>query len=56
MFKENQFVVNIRKCSCGKEQIEYIGQILLRDSVSADLTKAKSVLDWPVPKNMKRST
>lgn len=33
--------------------MEYLGHVILIEGVSVDPSKISSVIDWPVPKNMK---
>ena len=38
-----------KKCKFHQTKIEYLGVILLQDSIEADPTKIKGITDWPEP-------
>ncbi|PNY08330.1 retrotransposon-related protein [Trifolium pratense] len=52
-FQSHQFVANKGKCAFGQERIEYLGHVISKAGVTVDPSKADSVLQWPVPKNVK---
>lgn len=49
----NSLVVNKKKCSLGKQSIEYLGHIISGNGVKMDPEKINSILNWPTPKNVK---
>lgn len=53
ILRENQFKVNQKKCAFGRQQVEYLGHIISIHGVAADPQKVRSVVDWPIPRNMK---
>ncbi|PNX97560.1 retrotransposon-related protein, partial [Trifolium pratense] len=50
---KHQFVANKGKCAFGQERIEYLGHVISKAGVNVDPSKVDSVLQWPVPKNVK---
>lgn len=46
-------MVNRKKCSFGKEKLEYLGHIVSGQGVAADPNEIKDMLDWPIPKDVK---
>lgn len=53
ILKQHQFVANGKKCAFGKHQVEYLGHVISKAGVAVDPAKVSSVLQWPVPKNVK---
>ena len=51
--RRHGLVVNQKKCSFGKESIEYLGHIISGQGVAADPAKIKDMLEWPVSKDVK---
>ncbi|XP_052483016.1 uncharacterized mitochondrial protein AtMg00860-like [Gossypium raimondii] len=41
------------KCTFGATQVEYLGHVICRGTVSMDRAKIASVLDWPSPRSVK---
>ena len=46
---DNKLSLHPKKCKFHQMKIEYLGVILLQDSVEADPTKIKGVANWPEP-------
>jgi len=46
---DNKLSLHPKKCKFHQTKIEYLGVILLQDSVEADPTKTKGVTQWPDP-------
>ena len=44
---------NAKKCEFHVRTIEYVGYIVSPDGLSMDQTKVRTVLDWPVPSNVR---
>ena len=53
LLRSNALVVNHKKCDFGVPQVEYLGHIVSADGVAADPKKITSVLQWPIPKDLK---
>ncbi|CAH9079638.1 unnamed protein product [Cuscuta europaea] len=51
--KENELVVNLKKCSFGQPQLVYLGHIISRKGVSADPAKIEAMVNWPEPRDLK---
>lgn len=45
--------VNFKKCCFRMLQLEYLGHIISAAGVSADPNKIKSMMEWPVPKDIR---
>jgi len=48
---DNKLSLYPKKCKFYQIKVEYLGVILLQDSIEADPTKIKEVADWPEPYN-----
>lgn len=53
ILKQHQFVANRKKCTFGQHQLEYLGHVISKVGVIVDPVKVSSVLQWPIPKNVK---
>ncbi|WVZ22625.1 hypothetical protein V8G54_001169 [Vigna mungo] len=50
---EQSFMVNRKKCVLGSWQVEYLGHLISEQGVVVDPEKIKSVINWPIPHNVK---
>ncbi|WVZ23343.1 hypothetical protein V8G54_001887 [Vigna mungo] len=50
---EQSFMVNRKKCVLGSRQVEYLGHLISEQGVAVDPEKIKSVINWPIPHNVK---
>lgn len=46
--------LNKKKCEFGRNEVAYLGHIISEHGVAVDQDKIKAILQWPVPKNLKR--
>ena len=46
-------MANRKKCTFGQHQVEYLGHVISKAGVAVDPAKVSSVLQWPIPKNVK---
>lgn len=53
VLQNHGFVANRKKCVFGSRQIEYLGHIISEKGIVVDPAKIKSIIDWPVPRNVK---
>jgi RNase H-like domain found in reverse transcriptase/Reverse transcriptase (RNA-dependent DNA polymerase)/Integrase zinc binding domain len=53
ILRTNQLFVKLSKSSFGVGQIDYLGYIISEIGVSTDPTKIETMLNWPVPNNLK---
>jgi hypothetical protein len=53
VLQEQQFVANRKKCSFGGQQVECLGHVISEQGVSVDPANIASILEWPVPQNVK---
>jgi len=51
VLKENKLFLRLEKCEFYKQQIEYLGLVILENEVSMDLVKVAGVQEWPTPEN-----
>ena len=47
------FVVNQKKCNFASRKVEYLGHVISKQGVAVDPAKINSILEWPVPHNVK---
>ncbi|KAJ9547856.1 LOW QUALITY PROTEIN: hypothetical protein OSB04_020399 [Centaurea solstitialis] len=46
-------IANRKKCVFATQRVEYLGHVISDLGVSVDPSKIQSIVDWPVPKNVK---
>jgi len=51
VLKENKLFLRPEKCEFCKQQIEYLGLVILENKVSMDPVKVAGVQEWPTPEN-----
>ena len=51
VLQDNKLFLRLEKCEFFKEQIEYLGLVILENQVSMDLVKVVGVWEWPTPEN-----
>jgi len=51
ILQENKLFLRPEKYEFRKEQIEYLGLVILENEVSMDLVKVAGVQEWPTPEN-----
>jgi hypothetical protein len=52
ILENNQLYVKIFKCSFGKQEVEYLSQIVSREGVKVDPKNIQAMKKWPTPKNI----
>lgn len=50
--REHQLYAKFSKCEFFKEQIQYLGHIITKDGIVMDLEKIRTIMEWPVPKDV----
>eukprot|EP00253_Pinus_taeda_P012699 PITA_12699 len=50
--REHQLYAKLSKCDFYKEEIQYLGHVISKDGIAVDPEKIKTILDWPVPKDV----
>ncbi|MCH81844.1 RNA-directed DNA polymerase (Reverse transcriptase), partial [Trifolium medium] len=53
LLREHKLVANRKKCQFGQQAVEYLGHLITGSGVAVDPNKVQSVIQWPVPKNVK---
>lgn len=53
ILRQEKFVANRKKCTFGRESVEYLGHILSASGVAMDPAKVEKIVTWPVPKSVK---
>jgi len=51
---DNKLLLHPKKCKFHQTKIEYLGVILLKDTVETDPTKTKGVAQWPEPRDKRK--
>jgi len=51
VLKENKLFLRPEKCEFYKQQIKYLGLVILENEVSMDPVKVAGVREWPTPEN-----
>eukprot|EP00253_Pinus_taeda_P019694 PITA_19694 len=50
--REHQLYAKNNKYDFFKEQIQYLGHIITKDGINVDPEKIRTIMEWPVPKDM----
>eukprot|EP00253_Pinus_taeda_P012458 PITA_12458 len=50
--REHQLYAKFSKCDFFKEEIQYLGHVIIKDGIAVDPEKIKAIMDWPVPKDV----
>ncbi|XP_049355741.1 uncharacterized mitochondrial protein AtMg00860-like [Solanum verrucosum] len=53
ILKQNQLVINKKKCTFGQLKLEYLGHIISSEGVQVDPSKIDSMISWPSPRDIK---
>lgn len=53
IFQHHSLFAKLSKCAFGCEEIGYLGHQISTSGVAVDPEKIQSILDWPLPKNVK---
>jgi hypothetical protein len=51
--KKNKLFLKLEKCDFEKTEVEYLGVIILENSVRIDPIKVKGIMEWPEPMTVK---
>ncbi|XP_038904522.1 uncharacterized mitochondrial protein AtMg00860-like [Benincasa hispida] len=52
--EDNQFMANLKKCTFGAKQIDYLGHIISEQGVAVDPSKVEAMLQWSPPTTVKQ--
>lgn len=50
--KRDKLVAIQKKCYFGQTTVDYLGHIISKDASTMDPNIVKSVIEWPVPRNV----
>jgi transposase InsO family protein len=53
LLKKTDFKTAPEKCEFHKKEIEFLGFVIGIDGIKVDPKKTKSIIEWPIPKNVK---
>ncbi|XP_074336266.1 putative mitochondrial protein AtMg00860 [Apium graveolens] len=54
LIQDNSLHANLKKCSFGASEIQYLGHIIFAKGVSTEPGKLQAVTQWPTPQNLKQ--
>lgn len=52
VLQEHQLYGKLSKCDFYKDQTQYLGHVILDKGIVADPEKIRTIMEWPIPKNM----
>lgn len=52
ILREQKLVAKFSKCDFYKDRIHYLGHVVSKYGILVDLDKIKSIMEWPIPKNV----
>lgn len=50
--REYQLYAKLSKCELFKEQIQYLGHIIMKDGITVDTEKIRTIMEWSIPKDV----
>lgn len=50
--REHKLYAKLDKCDFYQRMIQYLGNIISEDGIAVDLEKIKSIMEWPIPKDV----
>ncbi|XP_066433995.1 uncharacterized protein [Eleutherodactylus coqui] len=53
-FQKNNLYIKLEKCKFEKTQMQFLEYIISPNGLSMDPNKIKAILDWPIPRNLKK--
>ena len=53
LLRQLNLFANSKKCQFAKDRIEYLGHWVSEKGVEADQEKIRTMLEWPIPKNIR---
>ena len=51
--REHDLYAKMAKCSFDCKQVEYLGYVISSESISMDLAKVQTVLEWQTPRSLR---
>lgn len=51
--QQHQLYAKKSKCKFACDEFKYLGHLISKEGVRADLKKLESMVTWPIPKNLK---
>src|SRR6266436_3108399 len=51
--QEQRLFLKPEKCKFEQKEVEYLGLVISKDCIAMDLTKVRSVTEWPTPTKVK---
>ncbi|KAL5583151.1 hypothetical protein UlMin_015593 [Ulmus minor] len=54
ILRHHTFVLKLKKCAFGQQELEYLGHIVTAHGVKVDQNKIQAMLDWPRPTNVSK--
>ena len=52
VLREHKLYAKFNKCKFFKDKIQYLGHMISKEGISLDLNKIKSIVYWPIPKDV----
>lgn len=50
--REHQLYAKFSKCEFLREQLQYLGHIIIKEGIAVDPKKVRTIMEWPVPKDV----
>ena len=52
VLRKESLYANLKKCAFMTQQVTFLGFIMSKDGVSADLEKIRAIIEWPKPRTL----
>ena len=50
--REEKLLINLKKCSFVKNELMYLGFVVLAEGLKMDPEKVRAIIEWPTPKSV----
>lgn len=52
MLRDHQIYAKFKKCDLYKEEIQYLGHVILAEGILVEPGNIKTIMEWSIPRNV----
>ena len=52
VLRDNKLYANLEKCTCAKDKVIFLGDVVCKNGVEVDSSKIEAIQNWPTPMNV----